>query len=224
MGRQDWKGARLIFEAILDADPNDGYAAFQLGSACIRDRDPESLRSGMFYYARAAVLMREESLRTWVKRQYSIVNGTPLGLDAYWDFVRKTPKAPATVDEYPPPPPEPLDKSMLFQILRGELEGPNGAAFFEDVLRGNQLPRMKGRLLTMRPDLNPRELTVEVPEFGAVRVVMNPSLKGTATPGAMLDFDAVIIQRYRLNPFQLEIEANPNSVRGWPAAPPADRP
>jgi hypothetical protein len=109
--KRDWIAAQELLGSVIQLNPYDGRVAYMLGTALIidKERDPEKLRAGTFYYARAAVLLREPSLINWVKRQHVSMFRTALGLDKYWDFVRVTPLAPKSVDEYPPTPPEPLD-------------------------------------------------------------------------------------------------------------------
>ena len=218
MAKRDFKTAQIAYEAAVAADPNDGFAAFQLGSALLSEAntDPVNIRTGSFYYARAAILLGNDQVKSWVKRQYSLIYKTPLGLDAYWDFVRRTPLAPASAEEFPPAPLVPFDNNMFYDILRAELKGPNANVFFEDVLRGNRLQRFRGKLVSQSPELNPGEFVLTMRETGDLRVFVNPPLKGKADPGTMIDIDEATVRGFRRDPFRIELELSPEAMRGWP--------
>jgi hypothetical protein len=218
--KKDWLAAQELFLNAIQVNPNDGRTAYFLGTALILDKekDPYKLRSGTFYYARAAVLMREPSLVNWVKRQYVSMFRTPLGLDHYWDFVRTTPFAPEKVEDYPAAPPEPFDSQMAFQMLRDELLLPTGAKFFEDALSGNQTPRVKGRLIEHRPEIKPLELLISVDSGsgrGDVRVLLTKPLPGSAPAGTQLEFEG-LVRSWQPNPFQMVLQSEPKEIKGWP--------
>jgi hypothetical protein len=217
--KKDWLAAQTLLDNAIRLNPYDGRVAYYLGTSLIidKDRDPEKLRAGTFYYARAAVLMREPSLVNWVKRQYVSMFRTALGLDHYWDFVRVTPLAPETTDQYPPTPPEPMDSQMAYMMLRDELLLPTGPKFFEDALSMNSSPRFKGRLVSHRPEKNPIELTFAVDQPGKpeIRVILTKAIPGNAPPGTPLEFEG-LIRSWQPEPFQLVLQSDPKEIRGWP--------
>jgi hypothetical protein len=225
--KRDWIAAQELLGSVIQLNPYDGRVAYMLGTALIidKERDPEKLRAGTFYYARAAVLLREPSLINWVKRQHVSMFRTALGLDKYWDFVRVTPLAPKSVDEYPPTPPEPLDSQMAFLMLRDELLSPTGAKFFEDALSMNSSPQFKARLVSQRPENNPVELTFSVDQPGKpeIRVLLTKAIPGTATPGTRMEVEG-LIRSWQPNPFQLILQSDPKEIHGWPFPIPADPP
>jgi hypothetical protein len=201
--KKNYIAAQELLLSAIRLSPEDGRLAYYLGTVLILDpeRDPEKLRAGTFYYARAAHLMR-----------------TALGLDQYWAFVRVTPLAPEKVEEYPAPPPEPFDAQMAFQMLRDELLGPNGAVFFEDALRMNQTPRFKGRLIEHRPAQNPVELVLSVDtpgNKGDVRVFLTKPLPGSAPAGTVIEFEG-LVRGWQPNPFVMSLQSEPKEIKGWP--------
>ncbi len=224
--KKDWVAAQELFTNTIRLNPYDGRVAYFLGTALIIDKehDPQKLRAGTFYYARAAVLMREPSLINWVKRQYVSMFSTPLGLDRYWNFVRNTPLAPEKVEDYPAPPMQPFDSQMAFQMIRDELLSPNGPTFFDDAISMNQTPRFKGRLIEARPKMNPVELilSVDMPgDKGDVRVLMTKALPGAAAPGSILEFEG-LVRSWQPNPFQMILQSEPKEIKGWPVPIPVE--
>ena len=225
--KKDWIVAQELLTSALHLNPYDGRIAYMLGTALIvdKDRDPQKLRAGTFYYARAAVLLREPSLINWVKRQHVSMFRTALGLDRYWDFVRVTPFAPETVEQYPPTQPEPLDSQMAFLMLRDELLGPMGPKFFEDALSMNSSPQFKGRLVSQRPASNPVELTISVDQPGMpeIKLMLTKAIPGSAPVGTRLEVEG-LVRSWQPDPFQLILQSDPKEIHGWPFPIPADSP
>lgn len=223
--RKDWLAAQELLGNAILLNPNDGRVAYYLGTALIidKDHDPQKLRAGSFYYARAAVLMREPSLVNWVKRQYVSMFRTPLGLNTYWEFVRNTPVAPEKAEDYPTAPPEPFDALMAFQMIRDELLSPGGQAFFEDGLSINQTPRFKGKIVSLLPQQNPIEVVLNVDDpKGDLKIQLTKPLPGTAPIGTVIEVEG-LARNYRPAPaFQLMIQAEPKEVRGWPVPIPVE--
>lgn len=225
--KKEWVAAQELLTNLLRLNPYDGRTAYMLGTALIidKDRDPQKLRAGTFYYARAAVLLREPSLINWVKRQHVSMFRTAIGLDHYWDFVRVTPFAPESVEQYPPTPPEPLDSQMAYLMLRDELLGPTGPKFFEDALSMNSSPQFKCRLVSQRPENNPVELTVSVDQPGKpeIKVLLTRALPGSAPAGAKLEVEG-LVRSWQPSPFQLILQSDPKEIHGWPFPIPPDSP
>jgi hypothetical protein len=225
--KKEWVPAQELLTNVLRLNPYDGRIAYMLGTALIvdKERDPQKLRAGTFYYARAAVLLREPSLINWVKRQHVSMFRTAIGLDHYWNFVRITPFAPSSVDQYPPTPPEPLDSQMAYLMLRDELLGPTGPKFFEDALSMNSSPQFKCRLVSQRPENNPVELTVSVDQPGKpeIKVILTRAIPGSAPVGTRLEVEG-LVRSWQPNPFQLILQSDPKEIHGWPFPIPADTP
>jgi hypothetical protein len=196
----------------------DGYAAYELGTALLMTRDPGSMADGVFYYARASILMRESGLRNWVKREYTNVHRSPLNLDQYWQYVRTHQIAPASVFDYPRPPTEMFGGMQLMMAeLRNSLQQPNGAQYFDDVLSGNTLPVIRGKLVAEHPEDHPRELllAVEDPTQGDIRLILNKPMANSAPLGTSIDFEGVV-KSWDKAPFALVIEVPVDGIHGWP--------
>jgi hypothetical protein len=215
---KDWEKAERCLGAYIAQNPNDGYAAYELGTSLLMMRDPGKMADGTFYYARAAVLMREPGLRSWVKREYTNVHRSPLGLDQYWEYVRTHGIAPPEVSEYPRPPVDMFGGNQLMMVeIRTSLQRPNGAQYFEDVLSGNTLPVMRGKLVAQRPEDHPRELllSVETPGEADIRILLSKPLPYPARLGTSIDFEGVI-KAWDQQPFALVFDVPVDGIHGWP--------
>ena len=215
---KDWDKAERCLGAYIAENPSDGYAAYELGTSLLMTRDPGKMADGTFYYARAAVLMREAGLRSWVKREYTNVHRSPLGLDLYWEYVRTHNLAPPDVSDYPRPPTDLFGGMQLMMAeLRTALQQPNGAQFFDDVLGGNTLPVIRGKLVAQRPEDHPKELflSVETPGEADVRLVLNKPLANPAPLGTAIDFEGVV-KSWDKQPFALVFDVPSDGIHGWP--------
>ena len=215
---KQWDKVEQCLGVFIVDQPNDGMTAYQLGTALLMTRDAGKLAEGMFYYARAAHLMREAGLKVWVKREYTSIYRTPLGLDTYWEFVRTHPLAPQTIEEYPRPPADMFGgMNLVMAELRRALEGPNAAQYFEDVLAGSSLPVMRGKLIAQKPEANPRELllSVESPGEADVRLVLNKPLPHGAPLGTSIDFEGNV-RTWDKQPYALVFDVPVDGLHGWP--------
>ena len=215
---KDWAKTELCLGPYIAENPDDGYAAYQLGTALLMTHDPGKMADGTFYYARAAVLLKEAGLRSWVKREYTGVHRSPLGLDQYWQYVRTHTVAPPEVSDYPRPPADLFGGMQLMMgEIRNALQEPNGAQYFDDVLLGNTLPVMRGKLIAQMPADHPRELllAVEIPGEADVRLVLTQPLARPAPLGTTIDFEGVV-KSWDKRPYALVFDTPADGIRGWP--------
>jgi hypothetical protein len=215
---KQWDKVEQCLGAYIAEQPGDGYAAYQLGTALLMTRDPGKLAEGMFYYARAAHLMKEAGLKVWIKREYTSIYRSPLGLDTYWEFVRTHGLAPKTIKEYPRPPEDMFGgMTLVMAELRRALQGPNAAQYFEDVLANSSLPVMRGKLVAQKPEANPKELllSVETPGEGDVRIILNKPLPNPAPIGTAIDFEGVV-RTWDKQPYALVFDVPSDGIHGWP--------
>lgn len=215
---KNWPEAEKCLTPYVAEQPNDGIANYELGTALLMQKDPGMLAAGQFYYARAAILLREPGLKRWVKLEYTNVHRSPLGLDRYWEYVRTHTVAPESVADYPRPPDEQFGgMTLMMQELRTALEGPNAAQFFDDVLSQNTIPVLRGKLMAQKPEDKPRELWLAVGSLDEadVRLVLNRNLPKAAPLGTMVDFEGVI-KGWDKQPFALVFDVPADGIHGWP--------
>lgn len=215
---KDWDKTERCLGTYIAQNPFDGYAAYQLGTAILMARDPGKMADGTFYYARAAVLLNEAGLRSWVKREYTGIHRSPLGLEQYWQYIRTHTVAPPDVSDYPRPPTDLIGGTQLMMVeLREGLQQPNAAQYFEDVLMGNTLPVMRGKLIAQIPADHPRELllAVAMPGEADVRLVLNKPLLKPAPLGISIDFEGVV-KSWDKQPFAIVFDVPSDGIHGWP--------
>ena len=215
---KDWDKTERCLGAYIGENPSDGYAAYELGTALLMTRDPGKMADGTFYYARAAVLMKEAGLRNWVKREYTSVHRSPLGLDLFWQYVRTHDVAPAEVTDYPRPPTDMFGGMQLMMAeIRTSLQGPAGALYFDDVLQGNTLPVIRGKLVAQIPAEQPRELLLSVETAGEadVRLILNKPLPKAAPLGTSIDFEGVV-KSWDKQPYAIVFDVPSDGIHGWP--------
>ena len=215
---KDWEKAERCLGAYIAENPTDGYAAYELGTSLLMTHDPGKMADGTFYYARAAVLMQEKGLSNWVKREYTGIHRSPLGLDQYWQYVRTHQVAPPEVADYPRPPTDMFGGMQLMMMeIRNSQQPMNAAQYFEDVLAGNSLPVMRGKLIAQSPPDQPRELLLSVgmPGEADVRIVLNKPLSKAAPLGTSVDFEG-IVKSWDKQPFALVFDVPSDGIHGWP--------
>jgi hypothetical protein len=126
--------------------------------------------------------------------------------------------APTSVEEYPRPPTELFGGMQLMMAeLRTSLQQPTGAQFFDDVLSGNTLPVIRGKLVAQSPEDHPRELilAVEDPAQGDIKLIMNKPLPKGAPLGTFVDFEGVV-KSWDKQPFALVFDVPVDGIHGWP--------
>jgi hypothetical protein len=106
---------------------------------------------------------------------------------------------------------------LMMAELRTSLEQPDGAAFFEDVLAGNSLPVLRGKLIAQHPEDHPKELLLAVgsPDEADIRIILSKPLANPAPLGTSVDFEGVI-RTWDKKPFALVFEVPFDGIHGWP--------
>ena len=106
---------------------------------------------------------------------------------------------------------------LMMAELRASLEQPDGATFFDDVLSGNTLPVMRGKLMAQRPEDHPKELFLAVgnQDQADIRIILNKPLANPAPLGTSIDFEGVV-RSWDKQPFALVFDVPFDGIHGWP--------
>ena len=115
----------------------------------------------------------------------------------------------------------------LWKGVKDALVGANGDQYFEGTLKGSAVPKLKGKLISMKPALRPKELVlaIDTPNTPEVVLKLENPLPGKAEPGTELEFEGVP-SAFTKDPFMLTFEVEgKDKIEGWPAqaAPPAKK-
>jgi len=114
----------------------------------------------------------------------------------------------------------------LWKKLKDALMASDGAQYWES-LKGTAPPKMKGKLVSQKPALKPKELVLSMDEDKPqVTLKLENPLPGKAEPGTELQFEGVPTE-FTKDPFMLTFTVeSKEKIEGWPAqaaAPPARR-
>ncbi|HTM51128.1 MAG TPA: hypothetical protein VL285_20675 [Bryobacteraceae bacterium] len=113
----------------------------------------------------------------------------------------------------------------LWMRIKEALAAENGAQYWES-LKGTAAPKMKGKLISQKPALKPKELVLSMDEDKPqVTLKLETPLPGKAEPGTELQFEGVP-NEFTRDPFMLTFEVeSKDKIEGWPAqaAPPVKK-
>jgi outer membrane protein assembly factor BamD (BamD/ComL family) len=184
MEKHDYAGAEASFEQALEKYPNSGQVAYELGASELAQQsaNPAKVPAGIYEIARAVALdpakggLADAAVRSqvdaYLKKIYTSFHGSDDGLDAFKQQALASPtpaadftlKSQAQIDQ---------EKQAqfakdhpglaLWQGIRSQLTGDNGAQYFETQLKDTAVPKLKGVLVSAKPACKPKELLVAVP-------------------------------------------------------------
>jgi hypothetical protein len=113
----------------------------------------------------------------------------------------------------------------LWKKIKEALLAENGGQYW-DSLKGTAPPKMKGKLVSQKPALRPKELVLSIDEDKPqVTLKLENPLPGKAEPGTELQFEGVP-DEFTKEPFMLTfLVESKDKIEGWPAqaAPPAKK-
>ena len=112
---------------------------------------------------------------------------------------------------------------MFMQVKKG-LTGADGANYWDNQLKDAELPTFKGKLVSQKPETNPKELTVAIStaDQPEITIVLETPLRGKAEPGTELEFTGVA-KEFTKDPFTMKVEVDKDKLKGWPVTGPATK-
>ena len=244
MQRKNSEAAEKEFTASLQTNPANAQVSYWLASIILAQKNPDKNSAAIFHFVRAANYTGQGALPeqtrkevgTYVTKLYTNYHGSTEGLEE----LRKTAEAQA----FPPSDLKILSKGeldiikeeafkkanpmlALWQTVKSELAGPNGATYFDSSVKGALLPggangvtKFKGKLVTAKPPKNPKELVMSIGESDTpeATLVFEEPLVGAAPAGTELEFEGAA-SAYTANPFMITFEVENGKLVGWPAPP-----
>ena len=116
----------------------------------------------------------------------------------------------------------------LWMSVKKELAGPNGPAYFDGTLKDAALPKLKGKLVSMKPALKPKEIVLALSDASSPEVTLKIAeggfLPGKAEPGTEIEFEEAVAKSFAADPFMLTAEVEKAKITGWPAQAAAAKP
>lgn len=238
MTRKNFEKCEQEFTDLVKVNPNSGQVAYWLGSCIVAQKKPEKQISALWQFARAANYKGEDELpeasRTqlagFLERNYVGFHGGKEGLPEMIARAMKEPLRPADFDiesasaraarEYN----ELLQSNpqkALWLNVRKELVGASGADYFESSLKGSALPKLKGKIIAMKPEARPKEIDVFIAaeNTSEIRLIVDAAFANKAEVGTEIEFDGAVAKAFTSDPFLLTCEIEKAKITGWPAPP-----
>lgn len=236
--KKDWPAVESRISNLLKVSPKNGMASYQLGTAILSQRKQEKQVLAIYHFARACALDGEGAVPAAQKQQvcdyfgrvYPQYRGDKKGMDEL--------KAKAAAEVFPPEgfviktkqqedmeQLEDLKKTnpqlAMWVQMKQELAGPGSAAYFEQI-KGAALPKLKGKVVSLDPPVNPKKIVVGISDASAPEITIEIDekgfLPGSVEPGTELEFEGVG-KEFSADPFNLTITAEKEKIVGWTGKP-----
>jgi tetratricopeptide (TPR) repeat protein len=179
MQRKNNDVAEQNFKKSLTINPNAVQVSYWLGTVIIAQKKPEKQAEALYDFARAAAYDGEGALAPAGRKQiddyltkvYTTIHGDTTGLAELKTMAKASPTPPAdfkikTAAEIAAENEEQLKKTnpelALWMNLKGQLLSPEGQTYFDSSMKGAQVPKLKGWLVSAKPAVKSKELLVSM--------------------------------------------------------------
>ncbi len=239
--KKKYTEAEKYFVKALALSPSNAEMSYFLGTVIALQKDAKRQAEAMWHFARAGNLegpgtldaVRKGQVSKYFERVYTSFAG-----DDKKEMSEIIDKAKASVM----PPPEFKIKSkeekmgenlekfksenpMLYQYMeiKKALKAADGDTYWGN-LKDAELPTFKGKIVSMKPETNPKELVlaVETADQPEVTLVLEKALRGKADVGTEIQFTGVA-KEFTKEPFTLTLEVENEKLKGWPVTGPAPK-
>jgi tetratricopeptide (TPR) repeat protein len=235
----------------LTDDPNQAQCSYDLGNAILAQKKLERQSEVLYHWARATSLtgptaipepLHKQVDNFFVKSYTSFHGPDEAGLKDLRALALVQPMPPAgfkikNKNEIEAEKEELAAKAdpqaALWKSIKDQLTADAGQQYFDTSVKGAGLPggangvkKFKGKLISQKPALNPKELVVGIskPDTPEVTLKLETALRGKAAPGTEIQFEGVP-SAFTKDPFMLTFDVDSkDKIEGWPAqAPPAGK-
>jgi tetratricopeptide (TPR) repeat protein len=245
--QNNFEKAEAEFTKSLELDPNQGQVSYWLSNVILAERKPEKYSAALYDMARAAAYDGAGSLNAAGRQQvmasfqktYGTYHGSAEGADQVLAQAKTAAQPPAgftiaskaDLQAKQMQAEEELRKAnpqlALWKSIREALTGPQAEVYFNEHMKGAELPELKGKLIEAKPETKPKVLVLAVENGATPDVTLNlaEALSGKMEPGAEIGFKGTA-SGYTASPFMVTFELDKKNVTGWkgaPAAAPAKR-
>ena len=243
MQRKNNDAAEKAFAKAMAANPNEAQVSFWLGTVILAQKNADRQVEPLFWFARAAVINGPTALppdqikaaETYFVKVYSAYHGDSSGIDDVKKYAAANTKpgpdfkiqskleieAMGEADfaaKFP--------QKALWKRVKTELAAPTGEQYFADHVKNTALPKLKGKLVSQKPALRPKEIVVAITDDTTAEVTLKLELPPTgaakAEPGTELEFEGTPTAFTR-EPFNLTVEVEKGKLTGCPAPPPVKK-
>ncbi len=236
----------------LKRNPADAQASIWAGTANLRTKKLELQGIALFHFCRGAVFSGQgalpqqtrDQLRASFEKNYVNFHGDKAGMDEVIKLAEAGPIPPAgfkieSKDEILLKQEEELKKTnpmlALWVSIKRELNGANGAAYFDASLKhasipggvevgGTKVDKFKGKVVScdVPAPKKPKKVVVGIssPDMSEATLVFENPLAACPPVGTELEFSGSPIG-YSAEPFNVDFDVEPKDVAGMPAPPKA---
>lgn len=248
--RQQYEQADTNLIEALKRNPADAQASFWAGTANLRTKKLERQGLALFHFCRAGnytgqgalPAQTREQLRASFEKNYVNFHGSKDGMDEVIKLAAASPIPPAdfkleSKDEILLKQEEELKKSnpmlALWISIKRELNGPNGASYFEASLKdahipggvevgGSKVEKFKGTVVScdVPAPKKPKKIVLGIssPDMSEVTLIFETPLAACPPAGTVLDFVGVP-KTFTADPFNVDFEVEAAEIDGMPAPP-----
>src|ERR1700676_3967500 len=229
----------------LTEDPNQAQCSYDLGNAILAEKKLERQSEVLYHWARASSLTGPQAIPEPLHKQVDA-----FFVESYTTFHRpddaglQNLRALAVTQPMPPAGFKIKNKNeieaekeeqaakdnpqlALWKSVKDQLIAANGEQYFNEQMKDHAVPKLKGKLVTMRPAIRPKELVlaIQTPDTPEVTLKLETPLPGKAEPGTEIQFEGTATE-FTKDPFMLTfVVESKDKIEGWPAqaAPPAKK-
>lgn len=229
---KDYKAAEAAWLKIVQAHPDNGQYAYQLGSTVVSEKDPAKYPLAIYEIARALEIQGlptkdRPQVEAYLNKIYNAYHGPD---DADLAKLRQLAKA------GPLPPPdfkiqtaaeiaaqkeeefkEKNPQLALWMGIKKQLSDPaNGQQYFDNSMKGTGLPKLKGTLVDAKPACRSKELVVAISDSTHPEVTLKLDMPLTNKPtiGSELQFDQGEPTAFTQDPFNLTLDTEKDKLEG----------
>ncbi len=228
----------------IQADPTIASNSYAMGVSIIAQKKVARYPEAFWHIARASALNGPGALpdgdkkkaAAYIEKNYIGYKGSKKDLDKLIASSLAEPFPPSgfaikTVQEELNEEEEELKKTnpqlALWIAVKKALVGAEGDTYFKDSVKDSAVPPMKGKVLSHKPAIKPKEIVVAVadattPEITII-IAEGGTLPGKADPGTEIEFESVA-KAFTKEPFMMTVEVESNKIKGWPTPIPASAP
>lgn len=238
--RKEYDKAEADFTKSLQLEPNQGQVSYWLSNVILAEKNPDKYSGALYHFARAASFdgpgalnaQGRQQVQTSFQKTYATYHGSAEGADKLLADSKSAALPPADfkilskadIVKSQMEKEEELKKAnpqlALWKSIKDALTGQQAQSYFDEHMKGAELPEFKGKLLAVKPEVKPKELVLSV-EDGTTpdtTLILDEALPGKMDPGAEIGFKG-IATKYAASPFTVTFEVSKANITGWKGVP-----
>lgn len=242
--RKDYPTAEKHYVKVLELNPAFAQVSYALGLVILQQvaQNPDRQSEVLFHVARAASLTgvgelpadQRKAVEAFFTKNYNKMHGSADGMQEVRDKAKASALPPAgfkivTFAEIEAKKQEELAKAnpqlALWLNLKSQLTAANGTTYFDSELKGSDVPKLKGTIISTKPAARPKEIVlgIEKADVPEVTLVLETAMAGKADPGTVIEFKGVP-SAFSKEPFNVTFDVEgKDQISGWPAAAPTPK-